>query len=346
MNAATRPFAAAGVALMSAGFIAATPAIAPTTSALPQVHIPDLALQASIFDIFTFPAYQQAILNEVEFVAIRATGLAESAQGLAQSVFTLPETVITAVQQTFGGNPLGALDTVEEWAIQSVTDTFVPTITANIEVGQIQLAIQSAALVAQPLAWVSLGTGLLGAFDAASRSVIIATQNLIDALGTFNIGNIVNAVVDGIGDVVNGFVTGGQSLVDGIYGAQTLIADALKARPAQPLSAAAVAPVPATPVAAAPVAATPVAAERNDTVAGTLESQKVLEPQKVDVPSTSDTSDAAAKPARAQRGAVSQRASAASTAARAGDADSSGKADGAGDSVKSSASRRSGASRR
>ena len=75
MNAATRPFAAAGVALMSAGFIAATPAIAPTTSALPQVHIPDLALQASIFDIFTFPAYQQAILNEVEFVAIRATGL-------------------------------------------------------------------------------------------------------------------------------------------------------------------------------------------------------------------------------------------------------------------------------
>ena len=341
MNAATRPFAAAGVALMSAGFIAATPAIAPTTSALPQVHIPDLALQASIFDIFTFPAYQQAILNEVEFVAIRATGLAESAQGLAQSVFTLPETVITAVQQTFGGNPLGALDTVEEWAIQSVTDTFVPTITANIEVGQIQLAIQSAALVAQPLAWVSLGTGLLGAFDAASRSVIIATQNLIDALGTFNIGNIVNAVVDGIGDVVNGFVTGGQSLVDGIYGAQTLIADALKARPAQPLSAAA-----AAPVAAAPVAATPVAAERNDTVAGTLEAQKVLEPQKVDVPSTSDTSDAAAKPARAQRGAVSQRASAASTAARAGDADSSGKADGAGDSVKSSASRRSGASRR
>ena len=341
MNAATRPFAAAGVALMSAGFIAATPAIAPTTSALPQVHIPDLALQASIFDIFTFPAYQQAILNEVEFVAIRATGLAESAQGLAQSVFTLPETVITAVQQTFGGNPLGALDTVEEWAIQSVTDTFVPTITANIEVGQIQLAIQSAALVAQPLAWVSLGTGLLGAFDAASRSVIIATQNLIDALGTFNIGNIVNAVVDGIGDVVNGFVTGGQSLVDGIYGAQTLIADALKARPAQPLSAAA-----ATPVAAAPVAATPVAAERNDTVAETLESQKVLEPQKVDVPSTSDASDAAAKPARAQRGAVSQRASAASTAARAGDADSSGKADGAGDSAKPSASRRSGASRR
>ena len=341
MNAATRPFAAAGVALMSAGFIAATPAIAPTTSALPQVHIPDLALQASIFDIFTFPAYQQAILNEVEFVAIRATGLAESAQGLAQSVFTLPETVITAVQQTFGGNPLGALDTVEEWAIQSVTDTFVPTITANIEVGQIQLAIQSAALVAQPLAWVSLGTGLLGAFDAASRSVIIATQNLIDALGTFNIGNIVNAVVDGIGDVVNGFVTGGQSLVGGIYGAQTLIADALKARPAQPLSAAA-----ATPVAAAPVAATPVAAERNDTVAGTLESQKGLEPQRADVPSTSDASDAAAKSPRAQRGGVSQRASAASAAAQADDADSSGKPAGAGDSARPSASRRGGANRR
>ena len=329
MNAATRPFAAAGVALMSAGFIAATPAIAPTTSALPQVHIPDVVLQASIFDIFTFPAYQQALLNEVEFVAIRAAGLAETAQGLAQSVFALPETVITAVQQTFSGNPLGALDTVEEWAIQSATDTFVPVIAANIEVGQIQLAIQSAALVAQPLALVSLGNGLLGAFDAVSRSLIIATQNLIDALGTFNIGNIVNAVVDGIGDVVDGFVTGGQSLVDGIVGAQTLIADALKARPVQALSAAAAAPVAAAP-----------AAERNDTVAETLE------PQKVDVPTTSDASDAAAKPARAQRGAVPHRASARSAAAQADDADSAGKAASAEDSAKPSASRRGGASRR
>ena len=329
MNAATRPFAAAGVALMSAGFIAATPAIAPTTSALPQVHIPDVVLQASIFDIFTFPAYQQALLNEVEFVAIRAAGLAETAQGLAQSVFALPETVITVVQQTFSGNPLGALDTVEEWAIQSATDTFVPVIAANIEVGQIQLAIQSAALVAQPLALVSLGNGLLGAFDAVSRSLIIATQNLIDALGTFNIGNIVNAVVDGIGDVVDGFVTGGQSLVDGIVGAQTLIADALKARPVQALSAAAAAPVAAAP-----------AAERNDTVAETLE------PQKVDVPTTSDASDAAAKPARAQRGAVPHRASARSAAAQADDADSAGKAASAEDSAKPSASRRGGASRR
>ena len=345
MNAATRPFAAAGVALMSAGFIAATPAIAPTTSTLPQVHIPDLALQASIFDIFTFPAYQQAILNEVEFLTIRAAGLAERAQGLTQSVFALPETVSTAVQQTFSGNPLGALDTVEEWAIQSATNTFVPTITANIEVGQIQLAIQSAALVAQPLAWVSLGSGLLGAFDSVSLSVIIATQDLIDALGTFNIGNIVNAVVGGIGDVVEGFVTGGQSLVDGIVGAQTLIADALKARPVQPLSAAAATPVAATPVTATPVtaapaAATPVTAERNNTVAETLE------PQKADVPSTSDVSDAAAKSTRAQRGAVSQRASAPGTAARVGDADSSGKAASAEDSAKPSASRRGGANRR
>ena len=207
-------------------------------------------------------------------------------------MFALPETVITAVQQTFSGNPLGALDTVEEWAIQSATDTFVPVIAANIEVGQIQLAIQSAALVAQPLALVSLGNGLLGAFDAVSRSLIIATQNLIDALGTFNIGNIVKRRGRRHRRCGRRFVTGGQSLVDGIVGAQTLIADALKARPVQALSAAAAAPVAAAPVAAAP------AAERNDTVAETPE------PQKVDVPTTSDASDAAAKPARAQRGAV------------------------------------------
>lgn len=319
MIAATRPFAAAGVALMGAGIIAATPAVTPMPTALPQVHIPELALQASIFDIFTFPAYQQALLNEVEFLGIRATGLAQSGQGLVQSALTLPNTVITAVQQTFGGNPLGALDTVENWAIESATATFVPAIAANIEVGQIQLAIQSAALVAQPLALVSLGNGLLGAFDSVSRAFIVATQNFIDALGTFNIGTIVNAAIDGIGDVVGGFVGGGQALVDGIVGAQTLIADALKARPVQPLA----------PQAGA-AAATPVA-ERD---AATVEAPTAA------APTTSGVRAAAAKPARVQRNAVTQRSAAPSDSVQSGSADSAGKAGKADDAPKAAAGRR------
>ena len=263
------------------------------TPALPQVHIPELALQASIFDIFTFPAYQQAILNEIEFLGIQATGLAQSGQGLLQSVFALPGAVITAAQQTFGGDPLGGLDTIENWAIESATDTFVPVVAANINVGQIQLAIQSAALVAQPLALVSLGNGLLGAFDALSRAFIIATQNFVTALGTFNIGNIVNAVVDGIGGVVTGFVDSGQALVDGIVGAQTLIADALKTRPVQPLAQQASA-----------AAVTPVAA-RTDTAAEAFETPAVKARSSVGARA------AAAAPARAQRSAVTPRAAAA-----------------------------------
>ena len=328
MVAATRPFAAAGVALMGAGIIAATPAVTPMPTALPQVHIPELALQASIFDIFTFPAYQQALLNEVEFLGIRATGLAQSGQGLVQSALTRPNTVITAVQQTFGGNPLGALDTVENWAIESATATFVPAIAANIEVGQIQLAIQSALLVAQPLALVALGAGLLSGFNAVATAFIETAQNIVAAVTAFNIGDIVNAVVSGIGDVATSFVTGGQAVVTGIVTAQDLLADALAARPVPAQSAALARSAAATPVAERAEAA--VQAE----IATAAEAP---EAPAVQAPSTAGVRAAATKPNRAQRTAVTAPAAARSEAAPAESATAAGSAE---DTPKPAASRR------
>ncbi len=228
MTTVTRPFATATVALLGAGVIAATPALTAAAPALPRFHAPDIALQASILDIFTFPAFQQAIANEVEFVAIQAAGAAEAAAGLAQSVGALPEAVVTAVQQTFSGDPLGALTTVEEWVIDSAAATLVPPIAANIEVGQIQLAIQSALLLAQPVALVELGSGLYSSFDTVARSFIVAGQEFIDAVLSLNFGAIVQATIDGVRGVVNGLVEGGQAVVDGIVAAQTTFATALR----------------------------------------------------------------------------------------------------------------------
>ncbi|HPX36615.1 MAG TPA: hypothetical protein PLH92_08625 [Mycobacterium sp.] len=269
MIAVQRPFAAAGIALLGAGVIAATPVLPRIDVAMPHLQAPAIALQSSIFDILQFPAFQQAVANEIEFVAIQASGLAQSGTGLLQSVVALPPTLITATQQLFSNNPLDALDTVETWAIDSATAIVEPWLVANINVGQIQLAIQSALLPAEPLALVSVGNGFLNAFDAVSRASIIAVQNVVAALGTLNIGNIVTAVVSGISGVAQSFVTGGQALVDGIVGAQTLIADALKARPVAALSASAATVGAASAKQAAPRAA---AAKRKAAPAATAKS--------------------------------------------------------------------------
>lgn len=239
MTVAARPLAAAAAALLGAGVVAATPVTTAPSLSLPTVAAPEIALQASIIDILGFPVYQQAIANEVEFVAIRAAGLAQGGAGLVDSLLQLPGALITATQQTLSGNPLDGLTTIEDWVIGTGSATLVPPVLANIEVGQIQLAIQSALLLAQPTALVQLGSGLFTAFDTISRSFIIAGQNLVDAVLSLNIGNIIQAVVGGVGGVIDGFVTGGQAVIDGIAGAQDTLVAALQARPGpviQPLA--------------------------------------------------------------------------------------------------------------
>ena len=231
--AVTRPLATATAALMGAGVIAAAPALTATAPAIPRFTAPDIALTSSIFDILTFPVWQQAIANEVEFVAIRAAGLAEAGAGLAESAAQLPAALLTATQQVFSGNALDALTTIETWAFDAGSSTLVPPIAANIEVGQIQLAIQSALLLAQPVAAVEVGAGLFSAFDTVTRSFIVAGQNIVDAVLAFDIGGIVQAVIDGVTGVIGAFGAGGQALVDGIVAAQTTLAAALATRPVQ-----------------------------------------------------------------------------------------------------------------
>ena len=238
MILSARPLAGTAVALLGAGVIGLSPAATQPHIALPELHLPEIALQASVFDIFRFPALQQAIANEVEFLAIQATGLAEGTAGLTASVSQLPATIVTALQQVVTGDALDALTTVQTWALAAADATFVPPITANITVGQIQLAIQSALLPAQPLALLSIGSGLFEASDTITRALIVATQNIVDAITSLNPGNIVQSIVTGVTSVVSSVGVAGQQIVDGIVGAQTGIATALAARPAPVVAAA------------------------------------------------------------------------------------------------------------
>ncbi|MBU3685447.1 MAG: hypothetical protein EBU23_05475 [Mycobacteriaceae bacterium] len=232
MITAHRPFATAGVALLGAGVIAGSPALAPTSRELPHFAAPEITLQATIFDIFTFPAWQQSVANEVEFVAIRARGLAAGGTALAQSLGQLPATVGTAIQQVLNRDALGALTTIEEWIVSSTENTLIPPVLANIDVGQIQLAIQSALLLAQPTALIQLGSAAFAGADTVARALIIATQGLVDAVVSLNPAAIVQAVVTGVTGVLNSVAVAGQDVVDGIVAAQDTLATALAARPA------------------------------------------------------------------------------------------------------------------
>lgn len=232
MITAHRPFATAGVALLGAGVIAGSPALAPTSRELPHFAAPEITLQATIFDIFTFPAWQQSVANEVEFVAIRARGLAAGGTALAQSLGQLPATVGTAIQQVLNRDALGALTTIEEWIVSSTENTLIPPVLANIDVGQIQLAIQSALLLAQPTALIQLGSAAFAGADTVARALIIATQDLVDAVVSLNPAAIVQAVVTGVTGVLNSVAVAGQDVVDGIVAAQDTLATALAARPA------------------------------------------------------------------------------------------------------------------
>jgi len=250
--AANRSLPAAAATLMGASLIA-TSAIAPVEVAVPRLSDAAVSLQASVLDIFTFPAVQQAIVNEVEYAALWAAGLAESGIGVGQSLAAVLPTLITATQQVFARDPLGALTTVEDAAIGAAEAILVPLIASRIDIGQIQLAVESALLLAQPVAAVELGAGLFAALDAVTRAVITAGQNFVDAVLSLNLANIVTATVDGVRGVVASFATAGQDAVDGIVAAQTTLALALAERPV-PI------PVAAVPSSAAASARTPVAA--------------------------------------------------------------------------------------
>lgn len=248
MIAVSRSLTAAGTAALMGASLVATSAIAPVQVTVPQFSDAAVSLHASVLDIFTFPAVQQSIVNEVEYAALWAAGLALSGIGVSQSLAAVLPTLITATQQIFARDPLGALTTVEEAAVDAAEVILVPLVASRIDIGQIQLAVESALLLARPVAAFELGGGLFAAFNAVTRAVITAGQNFVNAVLSLNLGNIVTATVDGVRGVVTSFGTAGQDVVDSIVTAQTTLAVALAERPV---------PV---PVAAASKSAAPAAA--------------------------------------------------------------------------------------
>jgi hypothetical protein len=236
MHTAVRPWITTGVALVGASVIAVTPVAPPPQAFVPQVHIPEVhmphvQLTASVLDIFTFPAFRQYVVNQIDDLVTLGVGLAGSAAGLGQSIVAIPSTLVTATQQVLSGDLLGALTTVQNYLVGSIVAVGEPTLDAIIERRQRVLAVAEALQLAVPQAFFSVVGGFGGAADTVLRAFIVAGQDLVDAVLSFSPGAIASALVNGTTLVLGSFIEGGQQVVDGIVDAQQTIATALAATP-------------------------------------------------------------------------------------------------------------------
>ncbi|MCX2710790.1 hypothetical protein [Mycolicibacterium sp. J2] len=239
---ATR-FSLPAAALLAAGVVTVTPAVAPPPAlslAAPPVvrsmQMPDIQLAATVADILEFPALKQWVRNQVVDVATLAVGWAKAGEGVGMTLRGAPEFILTLTQQVLSRDLLGALTTIEKGFAGAVTVIGGPLLASVIERNQRSLAVDLALQAATPAALIGLGTALVAGFDDFARSVIIAGQNVVGSLLPINIGNVINALVDGVKLIAQGLGEGAGKIVDGIVFAQQTIATALAAQPTSTLA--------------------------------------------------------------------------------------------------------------
>jgi hypothetical protein len=236
MTSATRPFMT-GFAALSATAIAIAPiAPPPPAAAPPMVHVapqqlPPLELTASIADILTFPVLREYIINQLTDLATWGVGLAESGANLIQAIGQFPEALVQLTQQLLALDLQGALTTIEEGLVGTLAAVGLPILDSIITVRERNLAVQLALQTAVPEALIGFGAALFSAVDGVLRASIDGGQQVVDAVLTLDLGNIVTAFVEATQGFLESFVDGGQDIIDGIVFVQQTIATALATPP-------------------------------------------------------------------------------------------------------------------
>ena len=202
MQTAVRPWVTSGIALVGASVIAVAPisvAPAPTTLVpdvyVPSVQMPAVDLQASIIDILTIPAFRQYVLNQINDYATWGIGFAEAGANLAQAIGMLPETLLVLTQQLLSLDLQGALTTIETALVGTVVAVGAPILDSIITVRERSLAVQLALQSAVPDAFIGASAAVFGRIDGVLRASIAGGQEVVDAVLTLNLGNIVDALV-------------------------------------------------------------------------------------------------------------------------------------------------------
>jgi hypothetical protein len=235
MEMSLRPWLTTGIALVGAGAIAmapitpitVSPVTAPVAVVAPAVHTTAFEIPY----ILTLPVLRQSIRNDIFLWAVLLNGWAEAGAGAVQTLGSIPETVVTFTQQVLQLDFVGAFDTLSSAIRDGVVAVGGPIVDSLITRRQTTLAIQTALQSAAPEAFFTVLNSALAAGNTVITSAIVGTQNLVAAIATLNLGNIVDAAVDGTRGFVTALGQGAGEIVTGIETAQKTLVTALATRP-------------------------------------------------------------------------------------------------------------------
>ena len=242
MQATLRPWLTTGIAIVSASAVA----IAPISPIVPQAHAAEVRVapvtrtmdvQLTAIDwpyLLSLPIVRQQIRNWAQNWAVYLGGLAKSGIGVAQSLLSIPGVTVEVIQEVLALNFVGAFETVTTAIRDSVIAIGQPLLDSVIWRNQKALVVEAALRAAVPQAIIDVTNGFLVAGNEVVTSLIVGTQNLVAAILSFDLGNIVDAAVDGTVGFVQALGTGAGAIVDGIESAQLGIATALATPPPPP----------------------------------------------------------------------------------------------------------------
>lgn len=184
--------------------------------------------------ILTLPIVRQSIRNWAENWAVYLAGLGKAGIGLGQSVLAIPGVTVEIIEQILDLDFVGAFDTFTQAVRDSVTAVGQPLLDSAIWRNQKYLVVQAAMEAAWPRAVIDVANGFLDAGSGAVNAFILGTQNLVAAVLTFDLSNIIDATVDGTKNFLVSLGDGARSIVDGIEAAQLGITTALATAPPPP----------------------------------------------------------------------------------------------------------------
>lgn len=242
MEASLRPWFSTGVAFVGASAIA----LAPITPSAPSPLVRDVSgvsaavsreFQLTALDIpyiLTLPIVRQQIRNWAENWAVYLGGLAKAGVGAVQSLLSIPGVTVEVIQQVLALNFVGAFDTVTSAIRESVIAVGQPLLDSLIWRNQKYYAVETALQAAVPKAFIDVANGFLQAGNVVTTSLIVGAQDLVAAILSLNLGNIVNAAIDGTKNFIVALGQGAGAIIGGIESAQLGIATALATPPPQP----------------------------------------------------------------------------------------------------------------
>lgn len=233
MHVAVRSSVTAGVALVGAGILAASPIAPPVPDMhLPAIHVDATTLAAAVSPIDTYKqvfetavtnirtlaadsdpgeVIKQVVANQISALTTLGKGLNTAGTGLATALtHDVPQLLNTVFTQLAAGDFEGATNallTVPLVVAQPLIN-LVPSIVA-FNTQPIQNLIKVAGLFSDPLQDALYAVGLLGPVISGIGAAGAAVQAVVDAVGTGNPQQIANAILTGPAVIADGFLNGG-----------------------------------------------------------------------------------------------------------------------------------------